>query len=92
MGRSKLPAVLKPITPYIKRADELTKKGDGKSALMAYFCRAYAVELGIALNDGAAPPEVGAALAALMDRLEADGLGEQSWPRGGGACGPSSPA
>ena len=69
----KLPPALKPITPYIKRADELNKRSGGggdKEAMMAYFCRSYAMQLGIPLNDGT--PAVADALGALMTRLEQD--------------------
>ncbi len=44
-GRSVVPEELKSIQTYLIRANEI----QGKSPLISYFCRAHAVECGIAL-------------------------------------------
>ena len=66
----KLPPRLKPLTPFIKRGDELDRAGDKRSRIMSYFCRSWAMELGIGLNDST--PEVQASLLDIMNRLESD--------------------
>jgi len=46
-----IPAELKKITPFIKRAEELDKdKSNAESRLVAYYCRQYAVHVGIPLS------------------------------------------
>lgn len=45
-----IPAELKKITPYVRRAEELDKdKTNAESRLVAYYCRQYAVHVGISL-------------------------------------------
>lgn len=45
-----IPADLKKITPYIRRAEELDKdKANAESRLVAYYCRQFAVHTGIPL-------------------------------------------
>jgi len=64
-----IPPELKKIAPYIKRAEELDKdKANPESRLVAYYCRQYAVHLGIPLA-GAAPGAKGC-LAELLGALE----------------------
>lgn len=44
-----IPQELKKVTPFIKRAEELDKdKANAESRLVAYYCRQYAVSVGIA--------------------------------------------
>eukprot|EP00521_Asterionellopsis_glacialis_P006548 CAMPEP_0195282378 /NCGR_PEP_ID=MMETSP0707-20130614/1275_1 /TAXON_ID=33640 /ORGANISM="Asterionellopsis glacialis, Strain CCMP134" /LENGTH=373 /DNA_ID=CAMNT_0040341343 /DNA_START=145 /DNA_END=1266 /DNA_ORIENTATION=+ len=50
-----IPAELKKITPFIKRAEELDKdKKNAESRLVAYYCRQYAVHVGIPLSQNPA--------------------------------------
>eukprot|EP01080_Neovahlkampfia_damariscottae_P003499 gene3499-6147_t len=60
-----IPTALKTITPYIQRANELTDK----APMVAYYCRSYALELGIGL---AKDEESKKYLISMMDRLEND--------------------
>jgi vacuolar protein sorting-associated protein VTA1 len=61
-----IPAVLKPITPYVLRGRELMKvKGD---EVVAYHCFKHAMDLGIKLNDKS--PECQGFLLHLMGELE----------------------
>ena len=69
---SQIPRELKPITQFIRRAEELDKAGaDPRPAMMSYFCRSYAMTLGLKLrangNDG---PTVMPFLMDLMKQLE----------------------
>ena len=49
-----IPAELKKITPYVRRAEELDRdKGNPESRLVAYYCRQYAVHTGIGLATSA---------------------------------------
>ena len=41
------PPVLKPALPYLKHAEQLDSSPGQQSPMMAYFCRAYAMDLGI---------------------------------------------
>ena len=66
----KLPPQLKPLTPFVKRALELDRASGDRERMMSYFCRSYAMELGIKLNDNSAP--VKAVLLGLMEQLEKD--------------------
>jgi len=63
-----VPPVLKPITPYVQRADELHKVSSETSRAMAFFCGKYAMELGMTLSDKS--PEAKAFLLELMKELE----------------------
>jgi vacuolar protein sorting-associated protein VTA1 len=50
MPAMKIPAELKKMTPYVRRAEELDKdKTKPESRLVAYYCRQYAVHTGIPL-------------------------------------------
>lgn len=63
-----LPAELKKITPYIRRAEELDKdKSNAESRLVAYYCRQYAVHNGIGL---AQSPAGKTALGGILNDLE----------------------
>jgi len=66
----KIPPELKKITQYVRRAEELDKdESNPESRLVAYYCRQYAVQLGISL---AATNEGKTTLAALLDALDAE--------------------
>jgi len=63
-----LPAELKRITPFIRRAEELDRdKSNAESRLVAYYCRQYAVHTGIAL---AQSPAGKTALGDILNELE----------------------
>lgn len=63
-----IPPELKKITPFIKRAEELDKdKSAPESRLVAYYCRQYAVHLGIPLAGNAATK---ACLGEILNDLE----------------------
>ena len=63
---SKVPAVLKPITPYVLRGQELIKANGDK--VVAFNCFKHAMDMGIKLNDKS--PEVQGFLLELMNELE----------------------
>ena len=64
-----IPPELKRISPYIKRAEELDKdKTSPESRLVAYYCRQYAVQLGIPA--AGTSPAAKACLAELLGDLE----------------------
>lgn len=66
-----VPPQLKPVTAFVKRAEELDKDTlNPDSKIVAYFCRRYAVEKGMKLNDRS--PEVSSFLMTLMSKLEKD--------------------
>ena len=64
----KIPALLKPIQPYILRADEL----EAKAPHVAFYCRTYAVQEGLPLISAGAKDKSEAEqyLMDLMDQLE----------------------
>eukprot|EP00934_Nitzschia_sp_Nitz4_P000315 Nitzschia sp. Nitz4//scaffold21_size171442//30045//31082//NITZ4_002147-RA/size171442-processed-gene-0.42-mRNA-1//-1//CDS//3329542369//315//frame0 len=65
-----IPAELKSITPYVRRAEELDKdKTNAESRLVAYYCRQYAVQSGIVL---ASSPTGKACLGDLLSSLETE--------------------
>jgi vacuolar protein sorting-associated protein VTA1 len=67
----KIPPGFKAILPYIRRAEELDKDVTRpESKLIAYFCRQYAMELGIKLRENDTSPEATEFLLSLMDKLE----------------------
>jgi len=69
---STIPPVLKPITSYIRRAEELDRDTSRpESVLVAYFCRSYAMELGIPLVQASRDQGATAFLNALIQQLEA---------------------
>eukprot|EP00555_Chaetoceros_dichaeta_P003540 CAMPEP_0198250144 /NCGR_PEP_ID=MMETSP1447-20131203/1443_1 /TAXON_ID=420782 /ORGANISM="Chaetoceros dichaeta, Strain CCMP1751" /LENGTH=88 /DNA_ID=CAMNT_0043934937 /DNA_START=135 /DNA_END=398 /DNA_ORIENTATION=- len=66
----KIPPELKKITQYVRRAEELDKdESNPESRLVAYYCRQYAVQLGITL---ATTAEGKTSLAGLLDALDAE--------------------
>lgn len=68
-----LPAELKPLAPYLKRAEELDKDSRPESQVVAYYCRQYAMELGISLQDQIEDKAAGQQfLLSLIERLEKD--------------------
>eukprot|EP00526_Cylindrotheca_closterium_P018844 CAMPEP_0113625736 /NCGR_PEP_ID=MMETSP0017_2-20120614/13297_1 /TAXON_ID=2856 /ORGANISM="Cylindrotheca closterium" /LENGTH=362 /DNA_ID=CAMNT_0000535867 /DNA_START=31 /DNA_END=1119 /DNA_ORIENTATION=+ /assembly_acc=CAM_ASM_000147 len=68
-----IPAELKKVTPYIRRAEELDRdKTNAESRLVAYYCRQYAVHTGIALaQSDVAKNCLGEILGALEGEKEA---------------------
>lgn len=64
-----IPAPLKPLTAFIRRAEELEKDHlNPDSFIIAYYCRAYAMEKGIKMK--LSSPEINAFLMNMMDALE----------------------
>jgi vacuolar protein sorting-associated protein VTA1 len=69
----KVPPTFKTLLPFIRRAEELDRDTSRpESKLIAYFCRQYAMELGIKLRENDASNETTDYLLSLMDRLEAE--------------------
>ncbi|TYZ58430.1 hypothetical protein PybrP1_009470 [[Pythium] brassicae (nom. inval.)] len=69
----KMPASFKAVVPFIRRAEELDRDSSRpESKLIAYFCRQYAMELGIKVRENDTSAEATEYLLALMDRLEDD--------------------
>lgn len=65
-----VPPELKKITPFIRRAEELDKdKANPESRLVAYYCRQYAVHVGIPLASSPATKEC---LGQLLNDLETE--------------------
>ncbi|OQR97783.1 vacuolar protein sorting-associated protein VTA1 [Achlya hypogyna] len=70
---SKIPATFKAITPFIRRAEELDRdRTRPESKMVAYYCRQYAMELGIKLRENDASDEATHYLLALMESLESE--------------------
>ena len=68
---SSVPADMKACKSFLQRAEELDRASDPNAKVVAYHCRQYAMELGIALRDRAADAEAATAfLLGLMDALE----------------------
>jgi len=67
---SDIPASLKAVTPYIRRAGEVEKTGDPRAFIVAYFCRTYAMEHGLELSKKGRDNEVQTFLLGLMTELE----------------------
>jgi len=68
-----IPPELKPITPFVRRAEELDKDaGRPESRLVAYYCRQYAVHQGIPLANHHGNPTVKVALGHLLEQLEGE--------------------
>lgn len=66
-----IPLVFKPLTPYIRRAEELDRDETRvESRLIAYYCRQYAMERGIELRGDDSSDEATTFLLTLMDNLE----------------------
>uniref|UniRef100_K3WPP5 Vta1/callose synthase N-terminal domain-containing protein n=1 Tax=Globisporangium ultimum (strain ATCC 200006 / CBS 805.95 / DAOM BR144) TaxID=431595 RepID=K3WPP5_GLOUD len=69
----KMPPSFKAVLPFIRRAEELDRDSTRpESKLIAYFCRQYAMELGIKVRENDTSNEATEYLLALMDRLEND--------------------
>ncbi|KAG6977181.1 hypothetical protein JG688_00000592 [Phytophthora aleatoria] len=67
----KVPPTFKTLLPFIRRAEELDRDTSRpESKLIAYFCRQYAMEMGIKLRENDASNESTDYLLSLMDRLE----------------------
>jgi len=67
------PPCFKPLVPFLKRASELSKQKSKATRVVAYFCRQYAVQLGLKLLEEH-PDQQDAAtgfLLPIMDELEA---------------------
>ena len=62
-----IPVELKRITQYIRRAEELDKDNSPQSRIVAYYCRQYAVQVGISL---AKTPAAKICLSELLGELE----------------------
>ncbi|EQC38321.1 hypothetical protein SDRG_04040 [Saprolegnia diclina VS20] len=70
---SKIPATFKAITPFIRRAEELDRdRTRPESKMVAYYCRQYAMELGIKLRENDASDEATTYLLSLMESLESE--------------------
>lgn len=71
-----IPPELKRITQFIRRAEELDRdKAHPESRIVAYYCRQYAVQLGITLsNTPASRTCLGEILSALEEEKEAMGM------------------
>lgn len=68
-----LPLTFKSILPYLRRADELERDDSRQdSKIIAFFCRQYAMEMGIKLRENDSSSEATEYLLGLMDRLERD--------------------
>ncbi len=69
---SKIPAAFKPLTPFIRRAEELDRdRSRNESRLVAYYSRQYAMELGIRLREQNLEDEACTTyLMNLMEQLE----------------------
>lgn len=64
-----IPPELKKITPFVRRAEELDRdKTSPESRLVAYYCRQYAVHIGIPLSGSS--PGAKACLGHLLENLE----------------------
>jgi vacuolar protein sorting-associated protein VTA1 len=73
MADSKIPPTFKSLLPFIRRAEELERDSTRpESKLIAYYCRQYAMELGIKLRENDSSNESTNYLLSLMDRLEQD--------------------
>ena len=54
-----LPASLKPVVPYVKRAEELDNDNSNPdSKTIAYFCRSYAMERALKFKNSSNQQEV----------------------------------
>jgi vacuolar protein sorting-associated protein VTA1 len=74
-----IPAELKKITPYVRRAEELDRdKGNPESRLVAYYCRQYAVHIGIPLTHSA---ESKKCLGTILGDLEAEKVSMSNFTR-----------
>ncbi|KAG2392533.1 hypothetical protein C9374_011258 [Naegleria lovaniensis] len=67
---SDYPPILKPLVPYLQRANEFEKR----APIVSFYCRTYAVQLGISIvqSQDQSDDEATQILTDLMDRLEQD--------------------
>lgn len=73
MKMKTVPSLFKPLTPFIRRAEELEKDTlKGESKLVAFYCRQFAMEMGIQLRENDESEEATSFLLQLMDQLEKD--------------------
>lgn len=64
-----IPAQLKPLTAFIRRAEEMDRDTmNADASIIAFYCRKYAMEKGIQMK--LSTPEINAFLFSLMDTLE----------------------
>lgn len=67
-------SILKKITPFIKRADEMDHDTNPEAPFAAHYFRLTAINTGLSLakdpNYGPAPPDLNVTLVGLMDKLE----------------------
>ena len=70
MSLNDYPASLKPLVPYIQRANEFEKR----APIVSFYCRTYAAQLGISIiqSQDQADDEATNLLTGLMDQLEQD--------------------
>ena len=62
-----IPPELKKITQYVRRAEELDKDSSPQTRIVAYYCRQYAIQVGISL---AKTPPAKISLSGLLGDLE----------------------
>lgn len=68
-----VPADLKAVQPFIRRAEELDLDSRSETKVVAYYCRQYAMEVGISLKEEATDQgAVQGFLISLIERLEKD--------------------
>jgi len=63
----KIPPELKKITQFVRRAEELDKDSAPQTRIVAYYCRQYAIQIGISL---AKTPAAKTTLSGLLEDLE----------------------
>ena len=69
--KATIPPVFKPLTPFIRRAEELEHdKTRGESQLVAFYCRQFAMEMGIKLRENDESEAATSFLLGMMDELE----------------------
>lgn len=71
MASDAIPASLKAVTPYVRRAQEVERTGDDRAFVVAYFCRTFAMELGLKSGAAKGGGEAQQFLLGIMKQLEA---------------------
>lgn len=66
-----IPPCCKPVTPVLRRAEELDKSTEPLAKVLAYFCRAYAMDVGMKLPGGTSAEGM-QFLSQLIEKLESD--------------------
>lgn len=72
-----IPPKLKPVTQYVRRAENLDRAPEPEAPVVAYYCRLFATEQAMKLQDKSQEGKL--FLTAMMDRLEDDtkkGMGQ----------------